>query len=169
MRNRKKKPINKNPPQSASKSSPQPTSRSASASWPSAVFIYTDGACRGNPGPCSLGLKVLDTDQNPVYEESSFLESNNTNNFAEYKAVVRALELSCQHGVKSLRIYSDSLLIVRQLENKYKVKSANIKPLFLQCKNWMKKIPKVRFQHIPREQNIDADKLANKALDDKDF
>ena len=135
--------------------------------WPKKVFIYTDGASRGNPGPCALGLQVFDSDQNLIYEEASYLEKQNTNNFAEYKAVIRALELSGKHKVQELYLFSDSQFLIRQLEKKYKVKSMNIKPLFEECQELLKKIPKMNFQHIPREQNKGADALANKALDEK--
>lgn len=135
--------------------------------WPKKIFIYTDGASRGNPGPCALGLQVFDSDHNLIYEEADYLAEKNTNNFAEYKAVIRALELSTKHHIQELHLFSDSQFLIRQLEKKYKVKSANIKPLFEQCQELLKKIPKWNFEHIPREQNKGADALANRALDEK--
>ena len=136
--------------------------------WPTKIFIYTDGASRGNPGPCSLGLQVLDKDHKLVYEESSYLEDKNTNNFAEYKAVIRALELCIENNIQELHLFSDSQFLIRQLQKQYKVKSPHIKNLFDQCQSLLKKIPKTHFQHIPREKNTDADALANKALDEKE-
>ncbi len=136
-------------------------------SWPKAVWIYTDGASRGNPGPCALGIQVFDSDRRLIYEEASYLEDSNTNNFAEYKAVIRALKLAVRHKAQELSLFSDSQLLVRQLEKKYKVKSARIKPLFSQCLKLLEQIPKAGFKHIPREQNKGADALANKALDEK--
>jgi len=135
--------------------------------WPKTVQIYTDGASRGNPGPCALGIQVFDNNHCLIYEEASYLEDKNTNNFAEYKAVIQALELAIQHKVQKLSLFSDSQFLIRQLEKKYKVKSANIKPLFKQCQNLLEKIPQTDFQHIPREQNKGADALANQALDKK--
>lgn len=135
------------------------------SAWPKVVFIYTDGASRGNPGPCALGLQVLNRDQSLIYEEGTFLEEKNTNNFAEYKAVIRALELAVQHKVQDLSLFSDSELLICQLSKKYKVKSANIKPLFEECQKLLKKIPKFQLQHILREKNTGADALANEALD----
>lgn len=135
--------------------------------WPKKIFIYTDGASRGNPGPCALGLQVFDSDHNLIYEEAGYLEEKNTNNFAEYKAVIRALELSVKYKIQELHLFSDSQFLIRQLEKKYKVKSSHIKPLFEQCQELLKKIPKWNFKHIPREQNKGADNLANKALDEK--
>ena len=132
--------------------------------WPKTVLIYTDGACRGNPGPCSLGLQVLSVNKELVYQEGSFLESHNTNNYAEYKALIRALELCVKHQVKELFLFSDSLLIIQQLSKKYKVKSANLKPLFNTCEQLLKKIPQYKLSHIPRDKNKSADALANQAL-----
>ncbi|MCZ0932285.1 MAG: ribonuclease HI family protein [Oligoflexia bacterium] len=135
--------------------------------WPKRVFIYTDGASRGNPGPCALGLQVFDSKKNLIYEESSYLEDKNTNNFAEYKAVIRAFELAVQNKIQELTLFSDSELLIRQLQKKYKVKSQNIKTLFMECQSFLKQIPQAEFQHIPREQNKGADALANQALDNK--
>ena len=135
--------------------------------WPKKVLIYTDGASRGNPGPCAMGIQILDSKNHLIYEEASYLESKNTNNFAEYQAVIRALELAVKHHVQKLSLFSDSQFLIRQLEGKYKVKSSNIKPLFEQCQKLIKKIPKSHFEHIPREHNKKADALANKALDEK--
>ena len=132
------------------------------------VFIYTDGASRGNPGPCALGLEVFDSKKNLIYQESSFLESQNTNNFAEYKAVIRAFEWAVQNKIQKLTLFSDSQLLIYQLQKKYKVKSPNIKILFQECQSFLKHIPQVNFQHIPREQNKGADTLANQALDNRE-
>ena len=137
-------------------------------SWPKKVFIYTDGASRGNPGPCSLGLQIFDKNQSLIYEESRYLEDKNTNNFAEYKAVLRALDLCAKHKIQELYLFSDSQLLIRQLQKKYKVKSPNIKNLFEKCQSFLEKIPKKHFEHIPREQNMGADALANQALDEKE-
>ena len=137
-------------------------------SWPKKVFIYTDGASRGNPGPCSLGLQIFDKNQSLIYEESRYLEDKNTNNFAEYKAVLRALDICAKHKIQELYLFSDSQLLIRQLQKKYKVKSPNIKNLFEECQSFLKKIPKKHFKHIPREQNTGADALANQALDEKE-
>ena len=133
--------------------------------WPKKIFIYTDGACRGNPGPCALGLQVFDSKNNLIYEESAYLEDQNTNNFAEYKAVIRAFELAVKNKAQELTLFSDSQLLIYQLKKKYKVKSPHIKTLFLECQNFLKQIPQSYFQHIPREQNKGADALANQALD----
>lgn len=136
--------------------------------WPKKVFIYTDGASRGNPGPCSLGVQVFDKNYKLIHEESSYLEDKNTNNFAEYKAVIRALELCIEHNIQELHLFSDSQFLIRQLQKQYKVKSPHIKNLFEQCQKLLQKISTTHFEHIPREQNSGADALANKALDEKE-
>ena len=137
--------------------------------WPKKVIIKTDGACRGNPGPCSLGLQVFvdSSEKELVYEEGVYLEDHNTNNFSEYKAMIRALELAVQKGVQELTVLSDSKLVIKQLNGEYKVKQETLKLLFEEAQNFIKQIPSVDFQHIPREQNKGADALANKALDER--
>ena len=139
-------------------------SSSSTSSWPERVFIYTDGASRGNPGPCAYGLQVFSEENKLVYEQGVYLEPNNTNNFAEYQGALQAFKLAKQKKVKHLTLYSDSQLLIRQLEGQYKVKSLVIKPLFLQCQKLLKAIPSYELIHIPREQNTGADALANKAL-----
>ena len=137
---------------------------SPAACWPERVFIYTDGASRGNPGPCAFGLQVFTLEKQLVYEQGDYLEPNNTNNFAEYQGVLQALKLAKQQKVKNLTLYSDSQLLIRQLNGQYKVKSPVIKPLFLQCQELLRAIPSYKLIHIPREQNTGADALANQAL-----
>lgn len=137
--------------------------------WPKTVHIYTDGASRGNPGPCSLGIYVLDEKQNFIYEEGRFLSLSNTNNFAEYQAVIYALELALKNNVQKVHLYSDSEFLVRQIKGEYKVKSENIKPLFKTCEQLILKIPSFTPQHIKREFNKNADALANQALDEQDY
>ncbi len=138
--------------------------RGSKSSWPKKILIYTDGASRGNPGAASAGLVVYNEQLNILYEEAVFL-GEQTNNFAEYSAILRALELSCQNTVNALTVKSDSELLVKQLSGIYKVKSANIKALYQKCKALVEKIPVVDFQHVYREQNQKADELANLILD----
>ncbi|MGI9549278.1 MAG: ribonuclease HI family protein [Bdellovibrionales bacterium] len=133
--------------------------------WPKKVFIYTDGASRGNPGPCALGIYVIDSDRKIIYQEGQYLEASNTNNFAEYQAVIYALQLSVKHKVDNVHLYSDSELLVQQINKKYKVKSPNIKPLFEECQKLLLQIPHYTFEHVRREKNTQADALANEALD----
>ena len=132
--------------------------------WPSAVLIYTDGASRGNPGSSSIGIVVYDEQGKTLYEEATLLGVQ-TNNYAEYSAVLKALKLSCKNKVQSLVLKSDSQLLVNQLSGKYKVRSPNIRSLYQACAKYALKIPAVQFQHIPREQNTKADAMANLILD----
>ena len=142
----------------------QTISNGCQNNWPPKVIIYTDGACRGNPGQSSTGLAVLNHKETTLYEEASLLGVQ-TNNFAEYQAVLRALELSTQNQVQSLVLKSDSQLLINQLNKSYKVRSKNIKPLYQACKKHLSKIPQVTLQHVRREQNKRADELANLILD----
>ncbi len=89
----------------------------------------------------------------------------NTNNFAEYSAALRGLDLAFQHKVQELYLFSDSELVIRQLQGRYKVKSPNLRPLFQKCRRLMEQIPRCRLQSIRREQNSGADAAANEALD----
>ena len=136
--------------------------------WPEEVLIHTDGASRGNPGAASAGISVYDNNQICLYEEA-FLLGSKTNNFAEYSAVLRALQLSAENKVTHLLLKSDSEFLVKQLSGMYKVKSPNIKELYKECKKWESKIPEVTFQHVRREQNKRADELANLILDGLDI
>lgn len=135
-----------------------------STKWPQAVIINTDGASRGNPGPSSLGLIVQDTNGGVVYEYAENL-GHRTNNYAEYSAVKKALELAVKNSVQELLLRSDSEFLIKQMKGVYAVKSPNIKGLYLECLALHKKISKVTFEHVRREQNTRADELANMSLD----
>ena len=137
--------------------------------WPASVWIHTDGASRGNPGPASTGLTVHDQKNIVLYEEATLLKGTQTNNFSEYFAVFRALKLSVKNKINSLVLKSDSELVVRQLKGLYKVKSRGLLPLYEQCKQLRALIPSVLFEHTPREQNTRADELANLILDGKNL
>ena len=143
----------------------QKTQRGQTVDWPSAVLIYTDGASRGNPGPSSAGFVVYTQHNQKTIYETAFLLGTQTNNFAEYSAVLEALKMSAQNQIQNLIIKSDSELLVKQLSGLYKVKSLSLKKLYRECKKWEREIPQVQFQHIPREQNKRADALANLILD----
>ncbi len=133
--------------------------------WPREVVIYTDGASRGNPGPASYGIVVLSKEGQEVLEGACLL-GEVTNSVAEYEGVRKALELaSLQKNVEKVTLKSDSQFLIYQLQGKYKVKTAHLKPLFEDCLKHLKKIPQTQLMHIPREQNTHADKLANQILD----
>lgn len=132
--------------------------------WPKAVIVHTDGASRGNPGPASIGITVTTADGETVYEYAEML-GDQTNNFAEYMAVKRALSLAVSNSVQALTLRSDSQLLIRQLIGEYKVKAEGLKPLYLECLEMSRKIPKMSFEHVRREENKRADQLANWVLD----
>ena len=139
------------------------------ASWPESVCIYTDGASRGNPGHCAFGFQIFTMEHELIHEQGSYLESYNTNNFAEYQGALQALKFAKQKKVKHLTLYSDSQLLIRQLNGQYKVKSPVIKPLFLQCQKLLQTFSFYELKYIPREKNSGADALANQALNKKGF
>ena len=102
-----------------------------------------------------------------IYEDKGYLGPDKTNNFAEYQGVIHALELAKQKKIKHLIVYSDSQLVINQLNGESQIKSRNLKPLFLKCREILKKISSYEFIYIPREENTGADKLANQVLDNR--
>ena len=128
------------------------------------LIIYTDGASRGNPGPASYGVYI--TDEATYSCELKGVLGHQTNNFAEYTAVIEALKWLSDHTDKTAEIRSDSELLIKQLKGEYKVKSDTIKPLHAEIKNiLLKNNLDVQFKHVRREFNKEADRLANEALD----
>jgi ribonuclease HI len=129
------------------------------------VKIFTDGASRGNPGPASYGIYIK---INP--EESLGLKGTlgiQTNNFAEYTAVLEALRWMVQNKFKDAELNSDSELLIKQMRGEYKVKSEVIKPLHEEAHKIIKSNNlNVKFNHVRREFNKEADRLANQALDE---
>lgn len=126
---------------------------------------YTDGASRGNPGPAAAGIFVLAPD-GKEYEYKKFL-GDQTNNFAEYQAMILALKALAKTSAKEVLIKADSQLMVRQMQGQYKVKNENIIPLYKEACELLKHFQKVEFEHIPRNENKKADALANLALDEQ--
>src|SRR6056297_3318577 len=127
--------------------------------------VYTDGGARGNPGPAGIGAVFYDETGKNIKEISEYL-GETTNNQAEYKAVLRALQEAKKLGGKELKFYIDSELVVKQLNGEYKVKNKNLQPLFVQIYNLTLDFKKVNFFHVRREKNKEADKLANRAMDE---
>lgn len=132
--------------------------------WPKEVIVYTDGASRGNPGLASIGVYVVDSSNSVVAEHKETLGIC-TNNVAEYTAVKRALELCQKEEVSSLTLRSDSELMVKQMTGIYRVKSPDLKPIFLECQSLAKSFSDFCVEHVRREKNEQADRLANEALD----
>ncbi len=132
--------------------------------WPNKVFIYTDGASRGNPGPASIGVYITDLDGHVCTEFGETL-GHQTNNFAEYMAVVKGLQIAFDNQVSEVILKSDSQLLIRQLLGAYRVKKATLIPLFKKCKQLLSQFESFQLEHISRNLNQEADRLANQALD----
>jgi ribonuclease HI len=128
------------------------------------VVVSIDGASRGNPGPAAIGVAVMRNGQ--AVREIGEVIGVATNNVAEYRAFLRALEEAAALGARSVRVQSDSELLVRQLSGQYKVRSAQLLPLHRLALARRREFDEVAIVHVPREQNRVADALANQALDD---
>lgn len=127
------------------------------------LVVCFDGASRGNPGRAAIGIVVL-KDGIPIREIAETI-GQTTNNIAEYRALLRGLEEAAALGARTVRICSDSELVVRQLLGQYKVRSAHLAPLHRRALARMRQFDGVAIVHVPREQNQGADALANRALD----
>jgi len=128
------------------------------------AVVYIDGGSRGNPGDSAVGVFACDADDRPVAAFGRFLGTM-TNNEAEYNGLLAALEWAHQEDVQELHVKSDSQLMVRQMNGQYRVKSANLKPLFEEAKRRTRQFPRFVIEHVRREGNVDADRLANLAMD----
>jgi len=124
------------------------------------LIIFTDGASLGNPGPMGIGIVVYRGEMR--IEELSEYIGTGTNNIAEYTAVIKALETAHRIGEREVHIKSDSELVVRQMNNDYKVKDIKLKPLKRKIDSLCKGL-EVHFEHIPRDKNKEADKLSKEA------
>lgn len=125
---------------------------------------HIDGASRGNPGPASYAVILRNPDGKIVLELAKNI-GRETNNVAEYYALLAALDFAVTQGISALRIQSDSELLVRQMQGRYKVKSADLKPLHERAQKLSRQLAYFQIEHVRRELNRDADALANVALD----
>ncbi len=130
------------------------------------IIIHTDGGSRGNPGPGGAGFTLEDGQGNLLTARGIYL-GKTTNNIAEYTAIKEALAAAREMGAESIRLFSDSELLVRQLNGQYKVKSDNLKALYGDCMDLLMGFKAWQVTHIYREQNKRADALANEAMDKK--
>jgi ribonuclease HI len=126
--------------------------------------LYTDGGARGNPGPAGIGAVLL-TASGAVVEELGDFIGEATNNVAEYQALLAGLELALDRGVERLDVFLDSELVVRQVNGQYKVKDAGLKPLHAQACQLLSRFHEIDVKHVRREQNAEADRLVNEAID----
>jgi len=128
------------------------------------LTIFVDGASRGNPGPSAIGAIIKDTQGKTIVHISKVI-GYTTNNQAEYRAIIAALEEALRLGARQVELNSDSEFVVRQLSGRYRVKKAALKPLYQQVKQLQGRLESITINYIPREQNKEADSLANAALD----
>src|SRR5258706_2208903 len=124
-----------------------------------------DGGSRGNPGPASYGVVIRDPRGQVVAKLKKYI-GRSTNNVAEYYGLIAALDYAQQHGIRALRVESDSELLVRQMLGQYKVKSPELRPLFERARKMAQGFDSFKIGHVYREQNAEADALANEALDE---
>lgn len=128
--------------------------------------LHIDGASRGNPGESGFGVWVSTPDGCVVAELFGYL-GRATNNIAEYQALLHALRYARAHGASRVRVFSDSELVVRQLEGRYRVKHPGLLPLFREARELLGEFEAASISHVRREHNREADRLANRAVDER--
>ena len=128
------------------------------------LIAWADGASRGNPGPASWGMVVADEDGGELAARGEAI-GRATNNVAEYRGAIAAVEAALELGADELELRLDSELVVRQLEGRYRVKNRQLKPLFERLQALIDRLDRFQATHVPRERNRRADALANEALD----
>jgi ribonuclease HI len=128
------------------------------------ITAYFDGGSRGNPGSAGYGAYVVN-DRGEVLAELAEGIGMATNNVAEYRGLLAALQWAADHGVTELHVKGDSLLLVQQMLGNYRVKNAGLLPLYREARHLCARIGRVSFEHIPREMNKNADRLSNIGMD----
>ena len=128
------------------------------------AVAHIDGGSRGNPGPAGYGVHIERADGTVVELKEPVGVA--TNNVAEYRGLLAALRWATRHGVDRLHVRSDSLLLVKQMRGEFRVKHAGLRPLWQEASDLVRRIRDVQFEHVPRELNKDADRLANEAMDE---
>ncbi|HEY4009739.1 MAG TPA: ribonuclease HI family protein [Acidobacteriaceae bacterium] len=149
------------PSQPPQPSQQAPSSRTSSQAW---LVAYCDGGARGNPGPAGYGA-VLQTEAGEKLAELSEFLGFRTNNYAEYSGLLGVLAWALEHGYRRLRVVSDSELMVKQIQGKYKVNSPDLKPLWTEAHARIAQLEEFQITHALRHKNKDADRLANEAMD----
>lgn len=140
---------------------PDDTSSSPATGW---VTAHCDGGARGNPGPAGYGAVLQDEAGHILAELSEFL-GNRTNNYAEYSGLLGCLQWVLDHGHRRLRVVSDSELMVKQIQGKYKVNSPDLRPLWEEARRRIAQLERFEISHALRHKNKAADQLANQAMD----
>src|SRR5215472_9842121 len=128
------------------------------------LIAHTDGGARGNPGPAGYGVVIHDSQGKKIAALSQYL-GKQTNNFAEYQALIASLEYAVDHASKALRVISDSELMVRQVKGIYKVKEPTLRDLHARASELIRQLEWFEIEHVLRGHNREADELANAAMD----
>lgn len=126
--------------------------------------LHTDGGARGNPGPAGIGAVLFDPDGNVIGELARGI-GNTTNNVAEYMALVEGLEMALAKGVTDIEVFMDSKLVVFQVKGEWKIKNDRLRSFAAKAQILLSKFDTATLAHVRRENNADADKLANQAMD----
>ncbi|HWC31851.1 MAG TPA: ribonuclease HI family protein [Actinomycetota bacterium] len=129
------------------------------------MIVHTDGAARGNPGPAGIGVVVRRSDGEVVAELAEGIGPA-TNNVAEYRAAIEGLRLAARHGARRVTLRAESRLLIEQRAGRFRVKNPTLQRLHEEARREIKRFDDVRLEHVPRERNADADRLANVAVDD---
>jgi ribonuclease HI len=143
---------------------PAETSARAASGASEWIFAHCDGGSRGNPGPAGFGAVIIDARGETLAELSEFLGTR-TNNFAEYSGLLAVLGWALERGHSRLKVVSDSELMVKQIQGKYKVNSPDLKPLWQEARNRIGRLEDFEISHALRHKNKEADALANQAMD----
>ena len=126
--------------------------------------LHTDGGARGNPGPAGIGVVLKGATGEVVGEIAEGIGST-TNNVAEYKALIAGLKLALEKGFTELEVFMDSELVVSQVKGEWKIKKDTLRPLAVEARSLMNRFEELSIGHVRREENADADKLANQGMD----
>jgi ribonuclease HI len=128
------------------------------------LTVNVDGGARGNPGPAAVGVVIRDS-EGLIIDEHGERIGEATNNVAEYRALIRGIQRAAELGATELDLVGDSELVVRQVEGKYKVKKAGLKPLHAEARQALSAFENWSIRHVRREMNAEADRLVNEVLD----
>ena len=131
------------------------------------AILYADGAARGNPGPAGAGAVLLDANGHVVAELTRYVGDHVTNNVAEYTALIIGLEEARRRGVDDIEVRMDSKLVVEQMNGRWKIKHPNMKPLAIRAGQLWGSFARRSIAHVPREENLIADALSNRAIDER--
>lgn len=128
------------------------------------LIIATDGAARGNPGPAGIGYLITDEEGQVLAREAAYI-GETTNNVAEYTALIRALQRALTIGQGGVKVQTDSELMARQLNGEYRIRQPHLVPLYQEAVSLLRRFGQYQIQHVPREANREADRLANEGID----